>query len=45
MKLKITQNKKDLGATLITQLWRLVSGPITMILIPLFLSAEQQGYW
>ncbi|AEE16251.1 hypothetical protein [Treponema brennaborense] len=39
------QNVKDLFATLINQLWRLVSGPITMILIPFFLSAEQQGYW
>ncbi|AEF86646.1 putative O-unit flippase [Treponema primitia ZAS-2] len=39
------QQHKDLLFTLINQLWRIVSGPITMILIPLFLSQEQQGYW
>jgi hypothetical protein len=39
------QNYKDLFATLINQLWRLVSGFVTMLLIPLFLSPEQQGYW
>jgi O-antigen/teichoic acid export membrane protein len=43
--LKLKQQHKDLLATLINQLWRLVSGPITMLLIPLFLSPEQQGYW
>jgi len=42
---KIDQQHKDLIFTLINQFWRLVSGPITMLLIPLYLSPEQQGYW
>lgn len=43
----IDENKqrKDLLSTLINQFWRLISGPITLLLIPLFLSPEQQGYW
>jgi O-antigen/teichoic acid export membrane protein len=41
----INQQHKDLLATLVNQLWRLVSGPILLLLIPLFLSPEQQGYW
>jgi O-antigen/teichoic acid export membrane protein len=43
--IKINKQRKDLLSTLINQLWRLVSGPITMLLIPLFLSPKQQGYW
>jgi O-antigen/teichoic acid export membrane protein len=43
--LKLNQQRKDLLATLINQLWRLISGPILLLLIPLFLSPEQQGYW
>jgi hypothetical protein len=43
--IKINQQRKDLFFTLINQLWRLISGPVTMLLIPLFLSPEQQGYW
>ncbi|UTC45860.1 hypothetical protein E4N72_04410 [Treponema vincentii] len=39
------QNTKDIFATLINQMWRLVSGPIIMLLIPLFLTETQQGYW
>lgn len=35
----------DIIYTMINQLWRLVSGPMTLIMIPLFLSAEIQGYW
>jgi len=42
---KFSQQHKDLFFTLINQVWRLVSGPITMLLIPLYLSPEQQGYW
>ncbi len=45
MTLVKNQNFKDLFSTLINQLWRLISGPITMLLIPLFLSPSQQGYW
>lgn len=36
---------KDLFTTVITQLWRLVSGPFTLILIPLYLTEQIQGYW
>lgn len=35
----------DLIFTGLNYLWRLVSGPITLVLIPLYLSAEEQGYW
>jgi O-antigen/teichoic acid export membrane protein len=41
----VSQQHKDLFSTLINQFWRLISGPITLLLIPLFLSQEQQGYW
>ena len=36
---------KDLIYTGLNQLWRLVSGPLMLILIPLYLTAEEQGYW
>lgn len=36
---------KDLIFTSLAQLWRLISGPITLIFIPIFLNQEQQGYW
>ncbi len=35
----------DLLATIGSQLWRLISGPATLLLLPLFLSANAQGYW
>jgi hypothetical protein len=35
----------DFRHTAINQLWRLLSGPILLILIPIYLSAEAQGYW
>lgn len=35
----------DLVNTLLNQLWRLIAGPIILILIPIYLTAEQQGYW
>jgi O-antigen/teichoic acid export membrane protein len=41
----IKQQYKDVAVTFINQAWVLVSGPITMLLITLFLSPEQQGYW
>jgi len=31
--------------TLTNSLWRIVSGPVTLIFIPLFLTPEIQGYW
>ncbi|MDR0551885.1 MAG: hypothetical protein LBG72_07695 [Spirochaetaceae bacterium] len=43
--MKIDQRYKDLFFTLINQLWRLVSAPITLMLIPLFLPPDVQGYW
>jgi O-antigen/teichoic acid export membrane protein len=43
--IKINQGHRDLFFTLLNQLWRLISGPIILLLIPLFLSPEQQGYW
>lgn len=36
---------KDLLFTTINQLWRIISGPLILIFIPLFLSPETQGYW
>lgn len=35
----------DFRHTAINQLWRLLSGPMLLILVPLYLSAEAQGYW
>ena len=35
----------DFRHTAINQLWRLISGPTILILIPLYLSSEAQGYW
>lgn len=35
----------DFRHTAINQLWRLFSGPALLILIPLYLSAQAQGYW
>jgi O-antigen/teichoic acid export membrane protein len=43
--IKINQQHRDLFFTLLNQLWRLISGPVILLLIPLFLSPEQQGYW
>lgn len=39
------QRQKDLLSTLMNQLWRLVSGPLLLLLIPFYLLPEQQGYW
>lgn len=43
--MKISASYRDILSTFLNQLWRLVSGPITMLLIPIFLSPTQQGYW
>lgn len=43
--MKINSNHRDLLFTLLNQMWRLISGPLTMLLIPLYLSATEQGYW
>lgn len=42
---KINQQHKDLLTTLANHAWHIISGPVTLLLIPLFLSPEQQGYW
>ena len=36
---------KDIAATFFNQAWRLISGPLMLLLIPLYLTEEQQGYW
>lgn len=36
---------KDLLYTGINQMWRLISGPLYLLFIPLFLTEEVQGYW
>jgi hypothetical protein len=36
---------KDLVFVALNQMWRLISGPLTLVFIPLFLSAELQGFW
>ena len=35
----------DFRHTAYNQLWRLVSGPLLLILVPLYLNPEVQGYW
>lgn len=47
MKYLQTNNKsiKDIAATFFNQAWRLISGPLMLLLIPLYLTEEQQGYW
>jgi len=35
----------DFRHTAINQIWRLFSGPLMLVLLPLYLSAEAQGYW
>lgn len=37
--------KKDIFSTMMNQSWRIVSGPLTLLCIPLFLTASEQGYW
>lgn len=36
---------RDVLHTALNQLWRLFTGPLTLIFIPLFLTPEHQGYW
>jgi len=36
---------KDLFFTGINQFWKIISGPVVLIFIPLFLTPETQGYW
>ena len=36
---------KDLQSTLLNSMWRVVAGPMTLLCIPFFLTALEQGYW
>lgn len=36
---------KDVIFTLTNFVWRIISGPVTLMFIPLFLSPQVQGYW
>ena len=36
---------KDLLYTLLNQLWRIISGPLILLFIPLYLTPMEQGYW
>lgn len=36
---------KDVMVVTLTQLWRLISGPMSMLLIPIFMTADIQGFW
>ena len=36
---------RDLVSTALNQMWKVVSGPVTLVLIPLSLTPELQGYW
>ena len=36
---------KDLQATLLNSVWRVISGPVMLLCIPYFLTAIEQGYW
>ena len=38
-------NNGELKSTALNQLWRLVSAPLVIFLIPVYLSSEEQGYW
>lgn len=43
--IKDKKSIKDIAATFFNQAWRLISGPLMLLLIPLYLTEEQQGYW
>lgn len=42
LKINVT---KDVLYTVISSVWRIISGPLTLILIPLFITPQVQGYW
>lgn len=35
----------DFRHTAINQVWRLIAGPLLLVLVPFYLTAEVQGYW
>lgn len=36
---------QDVIHSAVNQMWRIISGPLTLLLIPLFLTPELQGFW
>ncbi|WP_235777316.1 hypothetical protein [Pseudomonas piscis] len=36
---------KDFRQTAINQVWKLFSGPLLLVLLPIYLTPEAQGYW
>lgn len=42
--LKLIQSH-DFRHTALNQLWKLLSGPLLLVLVPIYLSADAQGYW
>lgn len=37
--------KKDIRATIINQLFRVVAGPVLLLILPYYLTSVEQGYW
>jgi O-antigen/teichoic acid export membrane protein len=37
--------KKDIKATILSQLFRVVAGPLLLLFIPIYLTPVEQGYW
>jgi len=42
---KNSHSKQDILATFSNQFWRLLSGPLMLLVIPFYLTQVQQGYW
>ena len=45
MKMDTKKTRKDLTASLLNQIWTCISGLLIVLLVPSFLTEEQQGYW
>src|SRR5574341_2519934 len=43
--IEFSKANHDVFFTSLNQFWKLISGLVTMVLIPLFLTKEAQGYW
>ncbi len=41
----IISNRKDYLASFANATWRIISGPVMLFFIPIFLTAVEQGYW
>jgi len=42
---KNSHSRQDILATFSNQFWRLLSGPLMLLVIPFYLTQVQQGYW